>query len=1665
MSRDIKDYGDLRNNVSMDSSSVPAQAMPSDRQYAREFIGALLRLAQRDIGLLVEGSNISDRSADAAEIAEFGLLNREVALEYAQKSSEAEKVDPRAFGSIRRFYRSSGDISQLGRAYMREMKAARTTSDEAMATLGTLQAALRRNMKPAEALKVIEKLKPTLADLPEDIQEIWSLIAEDVYVLAGQPVDAALLRRERFSKLTERAPEDFASHSTLALQTAALTHAAGSPEEDVLSWLDVSFKAAPSPDGARPLIRRAWRDQQLGYIDRTLQLLAGASDDVDVVSSALYQLGMLYAWRLGALPQAMQALSDAMASGASAGVAAIAFISLARAQGENAFPDEFAGALSQRVECAASSMERADLLTQMAERFDADLALADSAVELAETALVEYPSWTPALRLLGTIYARDGRWEKLVELHMRQLEFERDPDERRRLHERIAEIAQDRLRDVERAESHLLAALDHGWRSATSRRLLQIYRETNRGIELVGHLLACARSAQIRSEKLRFYEEAAVVYETRLHDAVRAIDVWTESLGVEPNFTTALSALERLYFSMNRWEDLLGLRAHELALTPENEVGARTALMCSCGEIAVRRLANPALAEEWYVRALTLDPLCDDALRGLGTIFKEQNRWEDLIAMTERELERSGTPERRARCLRLIGETYSRQLNQLPGAALAYRRLGQLGSEWHEEALIWLERVYEAQNDAEKRIAALKGRRKLVSQESDERVPVWTSRLSFRIAEALEWNQRRPEQAIPEYLDSLSDPKLVVEAIHAIDRCLATADLKPEERHEAVDGLREKLDGLEPAAFRAAMEVLLSEARRSRDGELINQLQIMMTEIWVADPSVIEPAALRALAQGDFPQAELLRSKVYEAAEEGVSGVALSQVDRLREVWRRLDTENFVATDAILMGLPSCLSSWLARDAGLVQGFDGSVEREQLDLIRQGAVSLSELISDDPSWISRNLSVMSARAMHDRRRLAELLEYVARQGEEPVLEMRLWLDASSEPLIDAETRRRWLRQASALGNYEHPLREELYRALQASGDIEGLAQSLVEHVYSGTVSGDSLANLALRAARALEHLQKISDALELLRLATISAPSNGEIACEKSRIELFTNDLEAARETLEQALSSGCADERRFDVVTRLGELHLRDGGDRDRAIELLEDAWANHGQRREVGLTLAQAHLSYGQPARCAEVLETLLTTPVAEDDIRYWITLGRTHAERLDDVERGESILWSVFEAWSDRNDALQALHDIAIRKERLVVYANRFERTLQSLETIRQERRAELWMMLGETQFEELQRYEAAEYAFQSALDAGAPPSVATIRRAEAISKQGRKDVAANLFVESVQYGDFDLRKLGEVAEKLDIHFSHTKDHSRARTIRQLRHAMGADVPDLGPSQRRPAREAVNPELIWRSVDVDAAWARERTILADIAPLAARLAKQEKTRLDLEKYNPELVRDFHEPWLHMQTYLGLEGVRFSVAPNARGTIWLDSELFALPSARVMDPNPSAVRFHAAWVAGMAFSKLAPFSTMNDVKIRDLIASIAASLGLPYEGDPTIYASEVQTSFAANLTGSAKAIKRAQMAIQSAPDIALLGGEGRLQRIFGTADRIAAAFTDHAGTSLREVLRVSGAIQDTQFSIHGEALHQNERARHLFTWMMSDSYRQLRETFGIGQRSVELR
>lgn len=1623
--------------------SEHVRAVPSDRLLPREFVDELYRLAARDAELLGNSEHVSDRWLIAAEVAAFGLDNEEAAVAAAQTAAEGLSVDSRAFATLRHAARIRNDIQELRQYYADDTERGRAATDRALADLGGMLMDLRAGKPVREALETLGRVKEAIRQLDPQTIALWRALSEDVLIALHKPDRALELRSQRWKNLQSLPETSDDERAALALSAAALAEVAVDSPQEALAWYHAAFGVEPNESIARPMLRWAWKNNDYARLDAILQTLCEHADDADTRASASYQQGMLRAYLLHNVPDGLASLRNSTVSGRTAGLGAAAFLSLARSSHGNAVPHEVVDGLAARLEFAASGMERADLLTQMAERFDAEMQLPDVAIDMAREAIQECPDWTPALRLLGHIYHRDQQWENLVALHASQLQRERDPDVCRTLHERIAEVAYQELREASQAETHLKAALEYGWKSSTAQLLARIYRETGRWDVLYVHQRHAAEQTSVVGECLRLLQDAAEVAERKLHDLNRAVDAWTQALHADPDCSTAIAALERIFHENHRWEDLLRLSEHELSRVQPDNLSAYLTILCRCADIARTRLADLHTAESYYRRALEREPLHEDALRGLGMMLKEQGRWQDLIAMTEQEHDRAVSPERRAKCLRQIGEIYVRELNDLHSGVAAYRRLGALGSQWHEEALLWLERLYEATGDDERLLGVMRGRRELAADDEGR------AKLSFRIAEVLEWKLKEYAEALEAYMRAIDEPSVCDEVVAAMERCLSSGEISEDVRDAALQTLTDRIPQLSEPTARAAYDLLLAQAHQHRDSERSESLMDAMHQRWPEDRLIAEHIALRKLKSGDWSAAEHVRASSHTHG-----------ADAIKIAWRALDEEGDVHNAHLLSDVPSgAVRAWMARELGIAEGYPGAEDRQTLRLIHNGAISVGELIQPARSWIEEHLAVAAARALANAKELERNLESIAQKAEEPLLEMRLWLDAAGEGAIPTEVRKSWLRRAAATGNYEHALREDVYRALQTTGDTEGLVLALNDHINSGVVQGDALAYLALRRGRALDGLGRQKDAIASLRTAMVHAPSNARIALEKSRIEALSGDLESARSTIESVLSSGCPEEHRQEVYLRLTELHSVEGGDRQRAMEALEEAFQRSGRSEELGIRLAEMHLQFGDARRGAKLLESLLKQPMVEGELHLWILLGRTYAQRLEEIPKAESLLWAAFDAFPMRSESLTQLEEIALRSSRAAEFARALWERLNRSEgsQLPQDRRAKLWLHLGDFQLDTLNRPEEADRSFEAAVEAGANRSYAQRQRARAVAQQDdRAADAAKLLVDAVASTDFPLGSLPDVVGELDRLYAQSGQTSRLRTVRQLRKIFGHATPDVGLADRRAIETPIPTDTLFDVMGDGMLNPRERFVLVESSKLASRVFSKKSLggmRIEKDRYRPEAYRYFDEHLTAVCAMLDIEVPRLTVAVNGVAATTVDGTSFYVPGPRITDDQPASAKFWAGWIAAMSASKLGLYAQVEDDDIRGLLSAVADSAG------DTVNPQWLETAEDIHSIMWISQRRNAESAHRKAPEVAQDYGEGRAQAVRAMGDRFGAAYSDHPGVALYEVLRASGqTVRDGR--ITSADLRSVPRALDLVRFLLSDDFLKLRTTLGIGSR-----
>lgn len=1611
-----------------------------DRQAPREFLEPLFRLAQRDAQLAAGSPLASQLLANAAEIAEFGLRDRERALAAASAAAAAPSPDGRAFATLRRAARDGrGDVS-LSQIYEMQAESDIAPDEQVLALLGRSLVGLRAGEQGAELLRRLASVNPLLERTSNEVVALWRSVTEDAFVAAGFEEKAARMRAARWNALNETGNAEPAALSHLALAVAALAARADLASEEVLSWFDVAFRALPSMETLRPLLRFAHERQRDEMAVELLSELARRGESPDARAAALYRAGMLVAWRLQDADRGLELLGDSLKSGAVAPIAASSYLSLARSSRGRAVPDEVVHALSARLEFAASSMERADLLTQLAERFEYELELTDAAVEMANEALQECATWTPAMRLLGAIYTRSERWQELVELGEAQLRCELDADEKRRLHERIAETADERLHDASTAERHLRSALRVSWTLPAVRRLARMLHDQQRWQELYEHLQLSAERIAIQRERTWLLEQAAEVAERRMRDDESAIATLRQLLELTPASAAAIASLERIYSRLARWQDMLELYQHELNLCRDEEHAARVAILCRCADVAADKLADSARAEDYYVAVLQIDPLNDDALRGLGVLLKAQARWQDLVDMTRRELEHATTEQRKARCLRQIGELYVHQLSDHAAAIEAYRSLGQLGKSWHEEALLWLERLFEATREPERRLKVQHARREACSEAG------WSARLAYRMAEVLEWELQRGGDALRMYLRALDEPMVRLEVVAALDRLWNLSDVDEAARTEALMALSELRDESASETNAAIFEFLL--ARRDALPEAIDGDALLRraARLWPDEPYVIESLALQTLRQGDFVGAEALRVGVFrDDANDG------------RDRWRELDAvDGFDATELDTHRHP-VLGAWLLREQGERFGFPFAEERSLYLSLANAELTLAELLEPAESWSLQRLRQMAARALREHTTLREAWTEFAAASEHSLVRMQAFMEAAEEEGVDATVRMRWLRDAANEGHFDSPLREELYRALHAHGDLEGLAAALGAHINAAQGQGALIARLSLRRGRALARIGRVDEAIQALRTSTVHDPANADVALEKSVLERESGDLRQAATTLEDVLQSGCPQADRAAVLGRLAEIHSLEGGDRERALSALEEVYQLSGGKRDAALRLAAAHQNWGDPQRAADLLESALGDDVSDESLRHWLNLSRLLSQRLNRIAEAASVLWRVFDALRGRDDVLRALKEHYTRFGGADEFARELQRRLDDRDNgLTQPTRAHLWLYLGEMLLRVLQQHPQAEQAFASAIELGASRGDAMRRRALAVAGQeGRERQAATLLTEALGEEDYDVSTLDEELRELDRLLATVQDTTRLRSVRQLRVALGDAIEAPAAVERRTPGAPLSEQALWATAGSRLIVPQHRVVLEGCSALADKVLRNRNVRrqLDLKRFKPDEHAEFFDSLRELSELIGANIPRLHVAQNARHIVVLDSDDVAVPLTRLEEGSTATKRYLAGWIAALSRSGLAAFHGIEDHEVMEFLDAIAG-VALDHDVDPANpYVSEIGGLL------NAGARRAAANALREYPEILEANDPGWSRGLGSFCHRVGATWADDPGVALREELQAQLSLREGE-AVQASALGEYEGSRDLCHFALSNEFATLRSYLGIGSR-----
>ncbi len=276
-----------------------------------------------------------------------------------------------------------------------------------------------------------------------------------------------------------------------------------------------------------------------------------------------------------------------------------------------------------------------------------------------------------ALDGLAALYDQLARPKDVVVIFERRVEQAADVPGRVEWLRRIAKVLDQKARDVDGAISAYkrITELD-GTNAQALKELAELLEREQRWPALINVLKRSEELAPTTEDRLAIRYRSAGIWEQQLENPDQAIAVYKTVLDEDGSHTLALKALERLFTSLNRPEELLKIFERMVQLAGSGDEAVRLlGKIASTYEESFEDLRSATNAHE---RILQIDSQNVLAVKNLERLLRTLNEWELLIQAFELHISLCREPREAVQLYLAMGEVYARELGRTDKAEAVY---------------------------------------------------------------------------------------------------------------------------------------------------------------------------------------------------------------------------------------------------------------------------------------------------------------------------------------------------------------------------------------------------------------------------------------------------------------------------------------------------------------------------------------------------------------------------------------------------------------------------------------------------------------------------------------------------------------------------------------------------------------------------------------------------------------------------------------------------------------------------------------------------------------------------------------------------------------------------------------------------------------------------------
>ena len=467
---------------------------------------------------------------------------------------------------------------------------------------------------------------------------------------------------------------------------------------------------AASSDTLHGLERLAAATERFGDLSSVLRDLAGKQADLELGIALYTKAAGLEEHQLANVENAVALYRRILELDAQSSFAIDALETIFRAAARYA---ELSALLQQRASIATDPDEQKRALFQAAQVEEEVLGRVEQAVLAYSKALEVDSEDLRAIDALIRLYVGLSRWAELLAIYNGKVELVSDPEAKKRIFYQMGAVYERELDDVARAIDTYQRVLELDPDDLESLgRLDVLYQRAENWPELLGVLQREAELAADPAEAQSYQYRVAELYDRKLDDAQRAIDLYREILVVAPDHRTTLAALEALtrgtrepvlaaqvlepiYQALGEWQPLVHVL--EVEVVAATDAFHRVELLGRIAGLQEEMLNDPNAAFDTYSRAVTIDVTNDDSLAQFERLASMTGRFGEVASAYDGALDAllESEPARGMDVALRVANIYEEQLENLDSAIARYRRVLDVDPE-HQQALASLDRLYQA---------------------------------------------------------------------------------------------------------------------------------------------------------------------------------------------------------------------------------------------------------------------------------------------------------------------------------------------------------------------------------------------------------------------------------------------------------------------------------------------------------------------------------------------------------------------------------------------------------------------------------------------------------------------------------------------------------------------------------------------------------------------------------------------------------------------------------------------------------------------------------------------------------------------------------------------------------------------------------------------------------